>query len=231
MTVQPLPILSVNNPGICEGQTATLIASGAETYLWSTGSTEDSILVSPVNSTIYQVMGSTNGCYAAPVNAEVLVDAPPMDSILISGNTLTAFEPNASYQWINCINNSWIPDATGQTFTPSLDGNYAVILATGNCVDTSNSISVLLTGIPRIGEKTDISISPNPTSGIFKVELKHAMENINLQIFNSKGQSIRSEAFANTRLAVIDLSAFSAGPYFIGIMADGKFYYTCVIKR
>ncbi|MDO8971690.1 MAG: T9SS type A sorting domain-containing protein, partial [Saprospiraceae bacterium] len=90
---------------------------------------------------------------------------------------------------------------------------------------------VLLTGIPRIGEKTDISISPNPTSGIFKVELKHAMENINLQIFNSKGQSIRSEAFANTRLAVIDLSAFSAGPYFIGIMADGKFYYTCVIKR
>ena len=231
VTVQPLPILSVNNPGICEGQTATLIASGAETYLWSTGSTEDSILVSPVNSTIYQVMGSTNGCYAAPVNAEVLVDAPPMDSILISGNTLTAFEPNASYQWINCINNSWIPDATGQTFTPSLDGNYAVILATGNCVDTSNSISVLLTGIPRIGEKTDISISPNPTSGIFKVELKHAMENINLQIFNSKGQSIRSEAFANTRLAVIDLSAFSAGPYFIGIMADGKFYYTCVIKR
>ena len=34
-----------------------------------------------------------------------------------------------------------------------------------------------------------------------------------------------------TRLAVIDLSAFSAGPYFIEIMADGKFYYTCVIKR
>jgi len=231
VTVQALPILTVNNPVICEGQTATLIASGAETYLWSNGATEGSTMVSPVTSTTYQVIGSTNGCSAAPLSAEVLVDAHPSDSILVSGNTLAAFESNASYQWLNCINNHWMPNATDQTFTPIFDGIYAVIITNGACIDTSICISVLVSGIPRLFEEKDVCISPNPTSGIFRVELNQNIENLSLRIYNTRGQWIHSETYSNTRLVVIDLSEYSAGGYIVQIMAEGKFYNACVFKQ
>jgi len=231
VTVQALPIITLNNPIICEGQTATLIASGAEIYLWSTGATGVSIGVSPVVSATYTVTGVMNGCASDPVSAEVLVDALPSDSILVSGNTLTAFEPNGSYQWLNCINNNWMPNATDQAFTPSLDGNYAVIITNGACVDTSTCISVLVSGIPRLFEESDVCISPNPTSGIFRVELNHSIENLSLRIYNARGQCIHSEAYSSTRLVVIDLSEYSAGCYIVQIMAEGKFYNTSVFKQ
>jgi uncharacterized repeat protein (TIGR01451 family) len=48
---------------ICEGETVALTASGASTYLWSTGQTMSSISVSPLTTTIYTVTGTDlNGC-------------------------------------------------------------------------------------------------------------------------------------------------------------------------
>jgi len=48
---------------ICNGQTATLTASGANTYLWSTTSTNTSIPVAPSVTTSYTVTGTgANGC-------------------------------------------------------------------------------------------------------------------------------------------------------------------------
>jgi hypothetical protein len=52
---------------ICTGQTATLIASGANTYTWNTSSNASSIAVSPTVNTTYTVTGTntTNGCVAS----------------------------------------------------------------------------------------------------------------------------------------------------------------------
>ena len=48
---------------ICEGETVILTASGATSYLWSTGQTTASITVSPLVTTIYTVTGTdVNGC-------------------------------------------------------------------------------------------------------------------------------------------------------------------------
>lgn len=51
---------------ICTGQTATLVASGANTYSWNTSATSNSIAVSPTVNTTYTVTGTntTNGCVA-----------------------------------------------------------------------------------------------------------------------------------------------------------------------
>jgi hypothetical protein len=66
LTVNPLPSLSVTAGGtICAGgQTATLTASGANTYSWSTGSTSLSIIVTPTVNSTYTVYGtySLTGC-------------------------------------------------------------------------------------------------------------------------------------------------------------------------
>lgn len=47
---------------ICVGQTASLTASGANTYSWNTTATTNVIVVSPTVTTTYSVIGTTNGC-------------------------------------------------------------------------------------------------------------------------------------------------------------------------
>jgi gliding motility-associated-like protein len=48
---------------ICTGEETTLIASGANEYLWSNGQTTPSIVVSPTSNTLYSVEGtSTESC-------------------------------------------------------------------------------------------------------------------------------------------------------------------------
>ncbi len=65
VTLNALPTISVatNASLICTGQQATLTANGANTYSWSTTSTNTNIIVSPVVNTTYTVTGTDiNNC-------------------------------------------------------------------------------------------------------------------------------------------------------------------------
>jgi hypothetical protein len=73
-----MPIVSVNSPTICAGQTATLTATGASTYSWNTGSLLNPILVSPSSSTVYSVTGTSLGCSTTTVVTVVVNPLPVM---------------------------------------------------------------------------------------------------------------------------------------------------------
>lgn len=69
VTVQvvPYPEIAVTSAVICPGESESLIASGADTYVWSpaTGlntTTGATVITSTPVSTIYTVIGTTNGC-------------------------------------------------------------------------------------------------------------------------------------------------------------------------
>ncbi len=67
ITVNPLPVVAVSGPTlICKGNTATLTASGANSYTWNTSSNSATVSVSPVLTTTYTVNGTDlNGCSKA----------------------------------------------------------------------------------------------------------------------------------------------------------------------
>jgi len=75
----PAGIVNINGPDeICEGDTATLIASGGISYVWSTGDTTDSIKVSPGNDSSYWVAGTdTNGCVDSVWHSVGFENLPP----------------------------------------------------------------------------------------------------------------------------------------------------------
>jgi hypothetical protein len=70
VSVNPAPnlIVSTSNSVICNGQTAILTASGANSYTWSTSSNSNSIIVSPSVTTSYTLSGTTAlGCTGSTV--------------------------------------------------------------------------------------------------------------------------------------------------------------------
>lgn len=75
VTVRNLPnvIITGSFPSICSGETITLTASGASTYLWTDGQTEPTILISPTTTTQYSVSGSDSyGCVGSSIITQVV---------------------------------------------------------------------------------------------------------------------------------------------------------------
>ncbi|MCK8480598.1 hypothetical protein, partial [Psychroserpens algicola] len=63
VTVNAIPATDAGSDvTITEGESTTLTATGADSYLWSTGETSESISVSPNATTTYSVTGTSNGC-------------------------------------------------------------------------------------------------------------------------------------------------------------------------
>jgi len=73
------------NTEVCSGEMVMLTASGADTYLWSTGETTASIEFIGVQNDTLTVIGMTNNCASSFESVSVEVIALP--TISISGNT------------------------------------------------------------------------------------------------------------------------------------------------
>ena len=74
ITVKSLPLLVVNSPTICLGETDTLRVTGASSYTWSTGENTSTIDVSPTVTYYYFITGALNGCVNY-TNTAVVVEA------------------------------------------------------------------------------------------------------------------------------------------------------------
>jgi hypothetical protein len=153
VNVNALPNVTVNSSTVCFGQaSATLIASGANTYSWSNTATTASISVSPLTNTTYTVTGTgTNSCVQS-TTASVVVNASPIVSVtnatICSGQnaTLTA-SGAATYSWSNAAATASISVAptTNTTYVVTGTGtNSCAKTVTANVsVNASPSISVV----------------------------------------------------------------------------------------
>jgi gliding motility-associated-like protein len=137
VTVVASVTVTVNNATICNGQNATLTASGATDYIWSSGSsTTNPLVVTPVSNISYTVIGTTSGCSDTAV-ANVTVGgggAVTVNSATIcSGKTATL---NASggtnYTWSPSTNLSASTGAS-VTATPTVTTSYSVTDNASSC--------------------------------------------------------------------------------------------------
>lgn len=134
---------------VCEGDSTTLTVSGNQTgmeYLWSTGETGNSIVVTSAEAGSFSVTGNYHGCPEASANTVVSVQAVPQlslpaDFITCPGEfivaTATSSTPGAVFNWINL-------GLTGstQTISPTLSGYIYVTSQVGNCVSPVDSFFI-----------------------------------------------------------------------------------------
>ncbi|HOY31682.1 MAG TPA: DNRLRE domain-containing protein [Bacteroidales bacterium] len=153
VTVNPLPAVtaSASPAAICTGQSTSLSAGGASSYLWNTGATGTPVTVSPTTSTTYSVTGTTTaGCSSS---ASVSVTVTPLPSVTASaspaaicpGQSTTLSASGASLYL-------WNTGATGASITvsPTSSTTYAVTGTTSSGCSSTVSVSVTVNPIPAI---------------------------------------------------------------------------------
>jgi len=116
VVVFPTPVAAVSgNNQICVGASTTLTASGGTSYLWSDGSTTQSITVSPAVTTTYTVTAINNGCASQPFPYTVTVTPGP--TAIITGTDSTC--PGGSATLTAAGGSSWVwsTGSTNQTIT------------------------------------------------------------------------------------------------------------------
>jgi len=128
---------------ICSGQPATLIASGATTYVWNTGNTDSSIIVSPTATTTYTVTGTNSGCAGT---ASCVVTVNPSPNIQIITTNASCGMNNGSAIASGGMSYIWNDGQTTDTATGLASGNY----------------TVTVTGINGCSASTDVTIGQTP---------------------------------------------------------------------
>jgi len=131
ITVYPAIVINItpNNPEICDGDTITLNANGADTYIWCNSQSGNTYQVSPSQTTTYSVTGTdTMGC-TATTSAKVIVNPKPTiqikaDQYEVCTGTPVLFNVAGanSYSWNNGANSDSFVDTLINTTTYSVTG-------------------------------------------------------------------------------------------------------------
>ncbi len=142
------------------------------------------------------------------------------NSTSLSGTTITANGSGLTYQWINCETNDPISGETNQSYTPTVTGQYAVVVNDGTCSDTSACTLVDFTAIEELNSEL-ISIYPNPTTkGTFTVQFDGNMDEIVL--IDALGRSV--DVKYDLTSGEVDGSSLAPGKYIVKVITTHSIY-------
>jgi hypothetical protein len=159
VTVSALPtvVITPSSASICMGESATLTASGATTYSWSTAATTAAISPSPTATATYTVIGTSNGCSK---NASATVTVKALPTVVISPATSTICAGQAaSLSASGATSYSWSTAATTAAISPS-----PTATTTYTVTGTSNGCSRTASATVTVKELPTVVISPTAES-------------------------------------------------------------------
>jgi hypothetical protein len=151
----------------------------------------------------------------------------PSPTITSTGLTLTSSSATG-YQWY--VNAYMLPGATNQTYTASNNGVYSVIATDINSCNSapSNTINITNVGLEAYSNYSSLIIYPNPTTGVFTIEIEDLKQSTTIELINGIGQTIHQSIIKDCSsrcIHQIDLSEFSNGLYFIKIVSNNHIEY------
>jgi hypothetical protein len=158
----------IANQSICQGQNASLQATGGQSYLWTNGQgitlgTGAVLSVSPNSTTDYFVrISNVNGCSVDLTTRVTVNQISPVtisngDTIRLcigSSATLHASGGYSSYQWfpVYAISNNSV---SNPVITPRRNETYTVFATNANGCVTSKQVVVIVTPLPAVDAGND----------------------------------------------------------------------------
>lgn len=222
----PAPTVSLgNDTALCQSTNPFTLSAQttATTYLWSTGSTQNSIPVS--SSGVYSVdVTDSNGCvgsdtatitiYPLPVIAFV----PAQDSFCLTTGpvALTATPAGGTFSG---------PGMSGNTFTAATAGvgvhsiSYTYVDSLGCAAASTVAFTVdVCTDFNPSTAQTIFTATPNPSNGLFAVTVSLPGT---LVIYTIEGREVYSVQHNTAGRSDVDLSSFGSGMYLLRYVYEG----------
>ncbi len=236
VTVHPLPDINIGDIiNICEGESYTFDAgAGYQSYLWSTGSTEQTITVDEPG-TYWVEVTSEYGCVNTD-EAELNVNPFPVvelgqDTVICKDQILTldAGSDGALYLWSNGETTQAISVDTNN-FDVGIHNIWVEVTSEYGCMTTDNidvEIKNCYFGINEIFTKTQIQVYPNPNKGEFTLHIQSTeRQKVNIRLLNASGNeiySIRNLEIGNEFSKEFNLQSISSGIYML-LIEKGDLY-------
>lgn len=232
---------------ICKGDTIALTATGAINFLWSTGDTIASILVSPDSTQTYSVyMNYQSYCWQiAAVNVSVYenVQAGFWPNLTNPNDGDTILFVNTS---VNATNYFW--DFGDSTFSTeenprhlySTSGTKTVTLIASNpCSADTFIMTFLFSGMEELmASGLGLLLYPNPfseTTTLLITNLRttnlYEYTNYELSVYDVYGKKVFVDAIRNSEGFVIHSEALADGIYFLKITAGNNCQTLKLVKQ
>ncbi|MFT6924276.1 MAG: hypothetical protein ACJA1C_003297 [Crocinitomicaceae bacterium] len=206
---------------IVNSSSSTDVIDACGSYTWMDGNTYTA------STTTTHIVPNAVGCDST-ITLDLTINTVDA-SVINASPTLTANETEATFQWIDCDNgNTAIAGETGQAFTSTVNGNYAVIVTGVNCSDTSACELVNNVGIDELKD-AELIIYPNPTNdGRFTVRYSGIIEQITLVDIAGRTVNVLTDLSTGN----VDATALETGKYFILIQTDnGQVIKSIVVSK
>jgi hypothetical protein len=133
--------------------------------------------------------------------------------------TIEANAVGLTYQWVDCDDNfAVIANETNQSFTATVNGNYAVIVTDGACSDTSACVAISTIGLNELNSLA-VTAYPNPSNGAFIIRFNTSVNDGILNLTDINGKLILSKQITGLSYEINDIT-LKKGIYFLTITSS-----------
>lgn len=223
---------------VCAGESVTYTITDqnwAENYTWTkpaswTGSSITNSVTFTAGATGGNItVTATNQCGQISPASTLNINVTDINTaVTLSNNVLTSAQTAATWQWLDCNNNNQIiPGATGQSFTPTETGSYAVSITKNGCTETSDCVEVDVIGIEEHGAANEVNVYPNPAQDVLTVQSTTDLNRITLCDLSGK-KVIDRTALQLTTLR-LDLSTVRPGVYILTVEGTSGSEFRCKV--
>lgn len=176
------------------GGTGTELLYGLATSntgdLYTLGSFQQTVDFNP-GAAVYNLSCTGTGSSQGDIFVHKMKFCAVDNSVTQIDNLLKANGLGISYQWVLCPGYIPIALAVNRNYLATSNGDYALIISNGTCVDTSDCIPVTNLGINEHRAYENKSfVYPNPSSGKFTIDIPKEMIGANAGIYNTVGQKV-----------------------------------------
>jgi len=236
VTVQTSPFISLNKTHVCEGMPASLTASGANSYTWSSGETSASINVTLFTSTNYTVTGMTTAGCVNTQTYTILTD--PLPTTTISPSNLSCNSCSDATLSVNASGGTapysynWMPGNIITQSAPNLGNGCYVVTVTDalGCSAVDSACVSFDTGIfTQSISGSPVKIWPNPGAGKFVFEF-NLTGNKRIEIMDPLGKIIQ-RAETNSATVLMDISLNAGGVYYARITSGSGYSVVKLMKN
>ena len=200
ITVNTTPTVVIGgNSSMCDNTQELLTATGGQSYVWNTGATTSSIVITPSVTTVYSVIATNNGCSSSDQYTMSVINSP---TLTVAGSTVAI-----------CPNQTVTLNATGNgnlyLWSDGFIGNTHLVSSPATTIFT---VTATYTNSCFTQKTFTLNVSPSPTISITGTTIACPGKTVSLtasgaDTYNwSNGISTNVNTFTTTGLSTLTVT-------------------------